>query len=388
MSLLRIPRAVPLPSRICLNLLRYGSTLSSLKKEQGTKKVIFSGIQPTGVPHLGNYLGALRQWVKLQDEPSPDTTLLFSIVDLHAITIKQDPTQLATWRKEMLASLLAVGLNPKRSIIFAQSSVKQHAELMWMLSCGASMGYLGRMTQWKSKLSLPENASPLEPAANKDALKLGLFSYPVLQAADILLYNTTHVPVGEDQAQHLEFTRELAAGFNHVYAPHSASQPLLTVPRTLLSPAKRVMSLTDPAKKMSKSDPKPKSRILITDSKEDIHNKLKHALTDSIEGVSYDREKRPGVSNLVDLMYHFDESVAASPEDLARDLKGLSMRALKEKVADTVDVGIRDIRGRYEALIGGDQKELVQHAEDGAGRAEELAEETMKRVRSAMGMGW
>ncbi|KNG47198.1 tryptophanyl-trna synthetase [Stemphylium lycopersici] len=247
------------------------------------------------------------------------------------------------------------------------------------------MGYLGRMTQWKSKLSLPANASPLDPSNNKDALKLGLFSYPVLQAADILLYDTTHVPVGEDQTQHLEFTRELADGFNHVY---SHSQPLLTVPQTLLSPAKRVMSLAEPTKKMSKSDAKPKSRILITDTREEIHRKLKTALTDSIEGVSYDREKRPGVSNLVDLMYHFDDSAAASPEELANDLKNVSMRSLKEKVADTIDTGIKDIRGRYQDLMGGDQKELIKHAQEGGERAESIAEKTMKRVRSAMGIGW
>lgn len=240
----------------------------------------------------------------------------------------------------------------------------------------------------KSKLSLPANASPLEPSSNKDALKLGLFSYPVLQAADILLYNTTHVPVGEDQAQHLELTRELAIGFNHLYLSDSSTEPLLTVPQTLLSPAKRVMSLSDPSKKMSKSDSKPKSRILITDSKDVIHNKLRTALTDSVEGVSYDPEKRPGVSNLIDLLYHFDDSIAASPEELASDLKDLSMRALKEKVADTVDAGIRDIRERYGELMSGDQKELVLQAEDGARRAEEIAEATMKRVRGAMGMGW
>ncbi|KAL1793437.1 hypothetical protein ACET3X_008419 [Alternaria dauci] len=247
------------------------------------------------------------------------------------------------------------------------------------------MGYLGRMTQWKSKLSLPANASPLDPSNNKDALKLGLFSYPVLQAADILLYNTTHVPVGEDQAQHLEFTREIATGFNHVY---SESQPLLAVPQTLLSPAKRVMSLTEPTKKMSKSDPKPKSRIMITDSKEQIYAKLKTALTDSIEGVSYDRESRPGVSNLVDLLYHFDHSLAASPEDLANDLKDLSMRALKEKVAETVDRGISDTRQRYQDLMNGDQKELVQCVEEGAQKAEKIAESTMQRVRKAIGMAW
>lgn len=143
-------RAAPLPYRPCANCVRNASTQSPLKPERGKKKhVVFSGIQPTGVPHLGNHLGALRQWVKLQDDASPDSTLLFSIVDLHAITIKQDPRELAQWRREMLAALLAVGLDPKRSIIFAQSSVKQHAELMWILSCGASMGYLSRMTQWK-----------------------------------------------------------------------------------------------------------------------------------------------------------------------------------------------------------------------------------------------
>ncbi|KAL1608971.1 Tryptophan--tRNA ligase, mitochondrial [Nothophoma quercina] len=347
---------------------------------QPSKKVVFSGIQPTGVPHLGNYLGALRQWVRLQDEAAPDTTLLFSIVDLHAITIKQNPAELQQWRREMLASLLAVGLNPERCIIFAQSSVKQHAELMWILSCGASMGYLGRMTQWKSKMQLPENTSPLASSTNQ--LKLGLFSYPVLQAADILLYNTTHVPVGEDQAQHLEFTRELAIGFNHLYGS------LLTVPETQLSPAKRVMSLVQPTKKMSKSDPNPKSRILITDSRDTIHKKLRSALTDSIEGVSYDREARPGVSNLVDLIYHFGEAGVASPEELAQDLKNLSMRALKERAADTVDENIAPIRDRYDQLMSGDQKELVTHAENGARKAEDIAESTMLRIRNAMGMGW
>jgi tryptophanyl-tRNA synthetase len=251
---------------------------------------------------------------------------------------------------------------------------------MWILSCGASMGYLGRMTQWKSKMQLPEGASPLASSTNQ--LRLGLFSYPVLQAADILLYNTTHVPVGEDQAQHLEFTRELAAGFNHLYGS------LLTLPETLLSPAKRVMSLIEPTKKMSKSDPRPKSRILITDSRETIHSKLKSALTDSTEGVSYDREARPGVSNLVDLIYHFDPSGATSPEELAQDLKHMSMRALKEKAADTVDKSIKPIRERYEELMGGDQKELTTHAENGAQAAEAIAEATMQRIRNAMGMGW
>lgn len=155
-SLRALHRATPSPLRSCSNCLRRYSLASPSSQQQTQKKVIFSGIQPTGIPHLGNYLGALRQWVRLQDEASPDTTLLFSIVDLHAITIKQDARELANWRKEMLASLLAVGLDPKRCIIFTQSSVKQHAELMWILSCGASMGYLGRMTQWKVSVQLTQ----------------------------------------------------------------------------------------------------------------------------------------------------------------------------------------------------------------------------------------
>lgn len=163
LALRPLQRAAPLPFRICSSCLRsFSQTLprplqSEGARKPGQKKVIFSGIQPTGIPHLGNYLGALKQWVKLQDDAAPDTTLLFSIVDLHAITINQDPLQLKTWRKQMLASLLAVGLDPKRCIIFAQSSVKQHAELMWILSCSASMGYLGRMTQWKVCHPIPQN---------------------------------------------------------------------------------------------------------------------------------------------------------------------------------------------------------------------------------------
>ena len=219
--------------------------------------MIFSGIQPTGVPHLGNYLGALQQWKRLQDEAAPDTKLLFSVVDLHAITVPRPRGQLSRSKRELLAALLAVGLDPDRSIIFYQSSVPAHSELMWILSCNASVGYLSRMTQWKvchstgpslpfisplmtfplprreekariraremlisstfqSKLSLSEDASVLDERA-KAALKHGLFSYPILQAADILVHRATHVPVGEDQRQHLEFARECATNFNHVY---------------------------------------------------------------------------------------------------------------------------------------------------------------------------
>ncbi|CAI6333297.1 unnamed protein product [Periconia digitata] len=352
-------------------------------------RVIFSGIQPTGVPHLGNYLGALRPWAKLQDGAATDDRLLFSIVDLHAITIKQDPRLLRQWRKEMFASFLAVGLDPKKSILFAQSDVPAHAELMWILSCFASMGYLSRMTQWKSKMSLPSNANPFDTSTSKKkdapALKLGLFSYPVLQAADILLYKTTHVPVGEDQAQHLEFARELAITFNHTFGAD-----LLVPPQTIISPAKRVMSLAEPTKKMSKSDPDVKSRILITDTKEEIHKKIKVALTDSIQGVSYDRDSRPGVSNLIDIMYHFQEEHFASPEQLTKDLFGpeTSLKVLKEKVANTIDDHLRDVRERFSSAMSMGDVEMSDMARESADAANQLATSNLKTIKSQMGLGW
>ncbi|KAF2205595.1 tryptophan-tRNA ligase [Delitschia confertaspora ATCC 74209] len=357
------------------------STSSPTPTSAGTvaPQVIFSAIQPTGAPHLGNYLGALRQWVKLQNEALPETTLLYSVADLHAITLRQDPSILREWRKQMLASLIAVGLDPKRSIIFHQSAIPAHSELHWILSCNASMGYLSRMTQWKSKMALPENANPLD-TSSKAKLKLGLFSYPVLQAADILIHRATHVPVGADQTQHLEYAREVASGFNHLHTP------ILTLPSTILSPAKRIMSLTQPLKKMSKSDPDPKSRILITDTHATIKRKIKSALTDSIEGITYDPVTRPGVSNLIEMMYCMDESVAESPVLLANELKDLSMRALKEKVADTIELHIRDVRERYESIVFGDAKVLMDINEEGVRKAKQSADATLKLVREAIGL--
>ncbi|PSN71580.1 tryptophanyl-tRNA synthetase [Corynespora cassiicola Philippines] len=404
-------RAVAAPARpwLCANCARRSSTEAAQQppvpedaasaaatepKSTPPKRTIFSGIQPTGIPHLGNYLGALKQWVKLQRKARDKDRLFFSIVDLHAITVKQDPALLSVQRMQMFTCLMALGLGAKlkdkpnkKSTIFYQSQNKQHAELMWLLSCSASMGYLGRMTQWKSKLSLPEDADPLANApSNKEALKLGLFSYPVLQAADILLYNTTHVPVGEDQAQHIEFTRSLARGFNDAYG--NGHSTLLKVPELILSPAKRVMSLTEPTKKMSKSDPNPASRILITDDKETIYKKFKAAKTDSIQGISYDKQARPGVSNLLSILYHMDESVAASPEDLAKDFENGSMLALKERVAAVVDAELAPIRNRYDELIDTKNLEIVDHANRGAEYATLRAKETIKRVKKAMGLAW
>ncbi|EOD46490.1 Tryptophanyl-tRNA synthetase [Neofusicoccum parvum] len=308
-------------------------------------QVIFSGIQPTGIPHLGNYLGAMQQWVKLQNDAAPSTNLIFSIVDLHAITRTQQPEQLRQWRKEMLASLLAVGLDPKRSIIFNQSASKSSAE--------------------------------------KDP-KLGLFSYPVLQAADILVHRATHVPVGEDQAQHLEFARQCAGSFNHSVG----QRPVLLPPDTILSPARRVMSLVRPEKKMAKSDENPKSRILLNESSEQVRQKIKGAKTDSIEGVSYEPDRRPGVSNLLEIMFYLEageEGAPASCDELAQDCKDLSMRAFKERVMDVVDRRLAPMRDRYAELIQADSV-LEDVAEEGARKARESASVTIKEVKEAVGL--
>lgn len=223
--------------------------------------------------------------------------------------------------------------------------------------------------------------------SNKAALKLGLFSYPVLQAADILLHGTTHVPVGEDQAQHLEFTRDLAAGFNHTFVV-PPKPPILTLPQTILSPAKRVMSLTEPTKKMSKSDPDPASRILITDSREAIRKKINSARTDSIPGISYDRELRPGVSNLIDILSHMSEDAALSPEYIANEMSGadMSMKDLKERVAEAIDGGLRPVRDRFDEVMGKPTSYLNDAIREGAAKARLSAAGKMSKVKAAIGV--
>ncbi|OJD17938.1 tryptophan-tRNA ligase [Emergomyces pasteurianus Ep9510] len=361
---------------------RNASTSTGPNPPKSDCRIVFSGIQPTGVPHLGNYLGALRQWVLLQNEAVPSTKLIFSIVDLHALTVPQDPTLLRQWRKQLLAILIAVGIDPKRSTVFFQSAVPAHSELMWILSTISSMGYLSRMTQWKSKLQLPEE-STLENSDAKSRLKLGLFSYPVLQAADVLVHRATDVPVGEDQKQHLEFTREVANGFNHIYGP------VLTMPTALISPAKRVMSLKQPTLKMSKSHADPRSRILLTDSAEEIHQKIKLALTDSEAGISYDPSRRPGVSNLIEILGHVHGGDGSgSFAELAWEHQTLSMRAFKEHVADTVIAHLKGIREKYLELTDNTSGYIDTIAEDGAKAARENADITLGSVRDALGLSW
>lgn len=242
---------------------------------------------------------------------------------------------------------------------------------------------------------MAENADPFESSApNKPALKLGLFSYPVLQAADILLYNASHVPVGEDQAQHLEFTRELAKSINHSYAQRPGSSRGLgkfsgfRIPETIHSPAKRIMSLQEPTKKMSKSDPDKRSRILVTDSREEIENKIRRALTDSIPGVSYDRAARPGVSNLIDIMYYMDESKYASPEQIANDVFGpeSTLKTLKDEVARTISDKLEPIRERYLEQMAGPPDNIDVEMVKGAHLPRTIAGVNLGKLKDAMGL--
>lgn len=351
---------------------------------------VFSGIQPTGIPHLGNYLGALREWKDIQDaaltNPNHDSSrLLFSIVDLHALTGNQSSSLLARHRRESFISLLAIGLSPKYSTLFLQSEVQEHASLMWILSTVASTGYLSRMTQWKSKLSLPDSATMTDSTAI-EKLRLGLFSYPVLQAADILLYKPDVIPVGDDQAQHIEFARNLARSFNAAYCPED--KPLFNQPLAQISPAKRVMSLRKPAQKMSKSDADPKSRILVTDSEEEIRAKLKGAVTDSEDGIAYDPEQRVGVANLIDILRHVTRD-GRPPEAIARDISGLSKSAFKTMVADAVVRELEPVRERFAELMQPGNAEVKEAYESGLDTARRKAKKTMTEVRSAVGMvGW
>ena len=283
--------------------------------------------------------------------------------------------------------LHAIGLADQSvdTSIFFQSDVPAHSELMWILSCQASTGYLSRMTQWKDKTA--------NQRENDERLKLGLFSYPVLQAADILAHGATHVPVGEDQAQHLEFTRELAQGFNHVYGKEGGGHgsEILKPPETLISPAPRVMSLTDPRAKMSKSDANPKSRIMLTDDEKEIREKIKTAVTDSdTSRITYDPERRPGVGNLIEVLYHLSTSDGAlkyeSRDDVTKDLEGLSFRAFKDKVAETVEATVKPIRERYEHCKEEQMDEVWKRAQEDALRAQHNADKTMSLVRQAMGL--
>ncbi|KAK6485608.1 tryptophan--tRNA ligase [Huso huso] len=321
---------------------------------------VFSGIQPTGIPHLGNYLGAIKSWVTLQEQYS---CVLYSIVDLHSITLPQDPAALRQNILDMTASLLACGIDPERSILFQQSQVSEHTELGWILGCFTSMPRLRHLPQWKMK------------SGKKNEGSVGLFTYPVLQSADILLYKSTHVPVGEDQVQHLELAQDTARIFNYKYGD------FFPVPKPLLSETRKIKSLRDPTAKMSKSDPQKIASINITDTPDDIILKFRKAMTDFTSEVTFDPDGRPGVSNMVAI--HAAVS-GVTVDEVVRQSEGLDTAQYKQVVADAVIQTFSPIREEVERLRA-DPGYLKEVLSQGAEKAKELAIPVYRDVQRLIG---
>ena len=320
-------------------------------------KRIFSGIQPTGIPHLGNYFGAIKPWQAMQKQDR----MMISIVDLHAITVPQNPTILKENIQDMAASLLACGITTD-NILFRQSKVPQHASLAWILFCQTPIGWLNRLHQWQQK--------------SGEEKHLGLLSYPVLQAADILLYKATHVPVGDDQSQHMNLATMLTKKFNSTF-----NSQVFPIPRAIYpsNESKRIMSLRDPIRKMSKSDPSPASTILITDEDEVIRRKLMKATADSVPGI-FEAEDRPGINNLLNIL----QSLRTQKMNVEKELKALSHREFKELVANEVIAALKPIRERYIDLKN-DLGYIENILEKGEAEARELAQCTLEEVYRCIG---
>ena len=326
------------------------------------KKVIFSGIQPTGTFTLGNYIGALKNWVKLQD----DYNCVYSVVNLHAITVRQDPVQLKKNTLSAYALLLACGIDPEKSIVFIQSHVPAHAELAWVLDCHTQFGELSRMTQFKDK-----------SARYADNINAGLFTYPSLMAADILLYQADLVPVGADQKQHLELTRDVANRFNNLYG-NTFRIPEPYIPKA--EQGARIMSLQDPTKKMSKSDPNPKAFISILDKPETIVKKFRSAVTDSETEVCY-REGKDGINNLMGI---YSVVTGKSMDEITREFAGKGYGDFKTAVGEAVAEELRPIQERYEQLMN--QKDYLEQCYRlGAERARSISARTLQKVYKKVG---
>ncbi len=331
----------------------------------GKKKLVFSGVQPTGNLHLGNYLGALKNFVSLQKEME----CIYCVVDLHAITTFQDPKKLKNNILETTAAFLASGLDEKKNIIFNQSSVSGHAELAWVLSCVSRVGWLNRMTQFKDKAG-----------KDKEKASVGLYIYPNLMAADILLYKATHVPVGADQKQHLELSRDIAQKFNNDFK----SENFFPIPEPLISKKiSRVMSLRDGTKKMSKSEESDLSRINLKDSPDEIIKKIKKAKTDSkpISGDIKDLEKRPEAFNLLNI---YSDIKDKSLQDVSLEFSGKDFSALKTKLSDALIEKICPIGKNINELLK-DKSYLEEVIKKGKEKANIIAEENLKKIREIVG---
>lgn len=324
-------------------------------------KRVFSGVQPTGNLHIGNYLGALRQFVSLQDS----SECIYCVVDMHSITVPQDPAELKKHTLDIAALYLAAGVDPKKSIIFAQSDVPGHAELNWMLTCSAYTGELSRMTQYKQKSRGEESA----PA--------GLFMYPVLMAADILLYDTDLVPVGNDQKQHIELTRDLAIRINNKYGK------TFTVPEgQYMKVGARIMALDDPSAKMSKSAESEMSRISLLDEPSKIKKAIMRATTDSEGSVRFDPQSKPGVSNLLSIYSAF---AGVSVETLERDYAGKGYGDFKKDLAAVVVDALAPLKRRFGEIRS--SSELADIMRDGSERANAIAGPVLKRAKERFGLG-
>ena len=326
-------------------------------------KRVFSGVQPTGNLHLGNYLGAVKQFADLQTE---DNECIYCVVDEHSITVPQDPQLLRQHIKDIAAIYIAAGVDPKKSIVFVQSEVSGHAELGWILMCNAYTGELSRMTQFKDK------------AKGKESAPAGLFAYPVLMAADILLYDTDIVPVGSDQKQHIELARDLAIRVNGKYGEDTFVVP----DGRFMKSGARVMSLDDPTSKMSKSNPNALSRIEILADASKIKKAIMKATTDSEGLIRYDIEAKPGVSNLLSI---YSVLSGKSIADLEKDYEGHGYGDLKKDLVEVTVDALRPIQEKFEEIRN--SEELDCALSDGAERANAIAEQTMKRVRDHFGLG-
>jgi tryptophanyl-tRNA synthetase len=326
---------------------------------------VFSGIQPTGEIHLGNYLGAVRHWVKAQEESAAPDQTLYCVVDLHGLTLPWDTAEYAAATRRTAMQLLAAGLDPDHCTLFVQSHVHQHTDLTWLLNCIATFGELRRMTQFKEK------------SAGQESVSVGLFDYPVLMAADVLAYDTERVPVGDDQRQHLELARDIAIRFNH------RCGDTLVVPEASIPPVgARVMDLQNPKAKMSKSADSPQGTIRLLDDPRAITKRIKSAVTDSGSEVLYDPDAKPGVSNLLQILGAVtDEPV----EQVADKYAGSGYGALKTAVADAVVEFVRPLQERY-AELERDPAEVARILERGAERAEGIAGPVLARVRNAVGL--
>ncbi|GAB5487409.1 MAG: tryptophan--tRNA ligase [Parasphingorhabdus sp.] len=324
-----------------------------------------SGIQPTGNLHLGNYLGAIKNWVKMQDEME----CLFFLADLHAITVQNDPAELSANCREMVAALVAAGVDTDKSILFNQARVPGHAELAWMLICNTPMGWLDRMTQFKEK-----------SGKHKQRSSLGLYGYPVLQAADVLIYQATHVPVGEDQKQHLELARDIATKFNN-----DTGQDVFTLPEPFIGKtAARIMSLRDGNAKMSKSDPSDLSRINMTDDDDTIAKKIKKARTDA-EPLPEKLEELEGRAEAQNLIGIYAALADSEPQDVLLEFAGKGFGDFKPALADLAVSKLSPIRDRFETLRQ-DQSAIDKILIDGSARARELAQPTVDATYQALGL--